>query len=94
MLEKLNPGVHWWIKGDETDVLKGLWHSASGEWAGVVDLNDGKLQCQYSIFKNRLEKIQCIGLDNKSIAETKCDLAQELDVIRIELSFVSQGTYM
>ena len=55
-------------------VLSGLWQSASGEWAGDVDLNDGKLQRQCSIFKNRLQKIQCIGLDNKSVAEIHCDL--------------------
>ena len=24
-------------------MLKGLWKSVSGEWAGDVDLNDGKL---------------------------------------------------
>jgi len=94
VLEKLaefNPDVHWWIKGDGTDVLSGLWQSASGEWAGDVDLNDGKLQRQCSIFKNRLQKIQCIGLD-KSVAEIQCELVQELDAIRIELSFVFQGT--
>jgi len=79
VLEKLvefNPGVYWWIKGDGTDVLKGLWQSVSGEWAGDVDLNDGKLQRQYSIFKKRLQKIQCIGLDYKSIAEIQ--IVQEL----------------
>jgi len=79
---EFNPGVHRRIKGDGTDVLKGL--CQSGEWAGDVDLYDGKLQRQYSIFKKRVEKIQCIGLDNKSIAEIKCDLFQELDAIQIE----------
>ena len=37
------PDVYWWLKGDGTDVVKGLWQSMSGEWAGDVDINDGKL---------------------------------------------------
>ena len=44
MLEKLvsiNPTARWWIKGDGTDVIKGLWQSVTGEWSGDVDLNDG-----------------------------------------------------
>lgn len=93
-MAKLNPGVHWWLKGDGTDVVKGLWESASGEWAGDVDLNDGKLQRQYSKFKLRMKEIQSVGLNNKSMAETKSELSHELDVIRNDLMFVSQGTHL
>ena len=40
VLEKLtnmNPDVHWWLKGDGIDIVKGLWQSAAGEWSGDVD---------------------------------------------------------
>ena len=46
-LVSINPTARWWIKGDGTDVVKGLWQSVSGEWASDVDLNDGKLQHLY-----------------------------------------------
>ena len=58
----MNPGVHWWLKGDGTDVVKGLWQSTSGEWAGDVDLNDGRLQRQYSDFKIRMEEVKNLGV--------------------------------
>jgi len=46
----LNPDAHWWIKGDGTDVVKGLWESVSGQWAGEIDINDGKLKQLYKEF--------------------------------------------
>ena len=52
MLEKLvsvNPTARWWIKGDGTDVIKGLWQSVSGEWSGDVDFNDILLFLFYGI---------------------------------------------
>jgi len=42
-LVSLNPNARWWIKGDGTDVIKGLWQSSTGEWSGDADLYDGKL---------------------------------------------------
>jgi len=39
----LSPNTWWWIKGDGVDVVKGLWESVKGQWAGDVDLNDGEL---------------------------------------------------
>jgi len=93
ILEKLaesNPDVYWWLKGDGTDVVKGLWQSASGEWAGDVDLNDGKLQQQYRKYKLRMEEIDSIGL-NKPLAETRFKLSHELVVVRNDLEFVFQG---
>ncbi|XP_065905627.1 uncharacterized protein [Dysidea avara] len=86
---KINPGVHWWLKGDGTDIVKGLWQSTSGEWSGDVDLNDGKLQQEYNRYKLRMEAIDSVGL-HKSLVETKSDLSHELDVIKNELKFVSQ----
>jgi len=52
-LNAVNPTAKWWVKGDGTDVVKGLWQSVSGEWGGDVDLNDGKLQQAYSDLQNR-----------------------------------------
>ena len=45
-LVSLNPNAQWWIKGDGTDIVKGLCQSVSGQWSGDVDLDDGKLQHQ------------------------------------------------
>ena len=91
-LAKMNPGLHWWLKGDGTDIVKGLWQSAAGEWSGDVDLNDGKLQQQYCNYKLRMEVINSVGL-NKSLVEVKSDLSRELNVIKNELKFVSKGIY-
>ena len=93
MLEKLcrmYPDVHWWLKGDGTDVVKGLWQSMSGEWAGDVDLNDGKLQWQYTDYKSRMEKLKHLGV-GKSIEELRSILNQEIVTISADLSFVSNG---
>ena len=64
VLEKLvaiNPTTQWWIKGDGTDVVKGLWQSVSG------DLNDGKLQHLYSELQESLAWSNDIGLNNSDI---------------------------
>jgi len=86
-LAESNPDVYWWLKGDGTE---GLWQSASGEWAGDVDLNDGKLQQQYCRYKLRMEEIDSIGL-NKPLAETRSKLSHELVVVRNDPEFVFQG---
>lgn len=41
-----------------------------------------------------MKEIQSVGLNNKSMAETKSELSHELDVIRNDLMFVSQGTHL
>jgi len=67
ILEKLaesNPAVYWWLQGDGTDVVKDLWQSATGEWAGDIDLNDGKIQQQYYRYKLRMEEIDSVGLNS------------------------------
>ena len=52
--------------GDGTDVVKGLWQSMSGEWEGDVDINDGKLQQQYTDYNCRMEELKNLGV-GKSI---------------------------
>ena len=74
MLKKLatvNPNARWWIKGDGTDVVKGLWESVSGEWSGDIDLNDGKLSQLYKEFQNRLAWVKCIGIGNIATEKIK-----------------------
>ena len=58
-LVSLSPNARWWIKGDGTDVVKGLWQSANGEWSGDVDLNDGKLHQQFATFCGRKKRSEC-----------------------------------
>jgi len=89
-LANLYPDVHWWLKGDGTDVVKGLWQSTLGEWAGDVDLNDGKLQQQYIKYKSRTEEIKCLGI-GKPVDEIKTILRKEVATIRSDLSFLSNG---
>ena len=66
----LNPDAWWWIKGDGVDVVKGLWESVKGEWAGDVDLNDGKLQLLYQKLQNQLQWVEGIGLDQRNSTES------------------------
>jgi len=57
MLKRLvtqDPTVRWWIKRDGTGVVKGVWEFKSGEWAGNVDLNNGKLGAQYKQYQDEL----------------------------------------
>ena len=86
------PDVRWWLKGDGTDVVKGLWKSTLGEWARDVDLNDGNLQQQYTKYKCRMEEVKGLGI-GKSIEEIRSILSQEVAAIRIDLSFISNGMY-
>ncbi|XP_065893260.1 uncharacterized protein [Dysidea avara] len=87
-LAKMYPDVRWWLKGDGTDVVKGLWKSTLGEWARDVDLNDGNLQQQYTKYKCRMEEVKGLGI-GKSIEEIRSILSQEVAAIRIDLSFIS-----
>jgi len=84
------PDTHWWLKGDSTDVVKGLWQSTLGEWAGDVNLNDGKLQQQYIQYKSRMEEVKSLGI-GKSVDEIKSILSKEVATIRSDLSFLSNG---
>ena len=92
MLNKLSTSTQWWIKGDGTDVVKGLWESVSGEWAGDVDLNDGKLQEAYKKHQDTIKWVKSIGLESQSIEHIKQQLMKAKDMISTEISFVSNGT--
>jgi len=87
----LNPDACWWIKGDGTDVVKGLWHSAIGEWFGDVDLDDGKLQQQFTEFCQRKEKVKVIGIMQESVEEIKSELTLVVDTVEDDLQFISSG---
>ena len=91
MLNKLNVNSQWWITGGGTDVLKGLWKSVSGEWAGDVDFNDGKLQQAYEQHQDRIKWLKSIGLQNQGIEHTKQDLMKAQDMISTEIGYVSTG---
>lgn len=91
MLKKLNVHSQWWIKGDGTDVLKGLWESVSGEWAGDVDLNDGKLQQAFEQHQDRIKWVKSIGLQSQGTERIKQDLMKAQEIVSTEIAFVSNG---
>ena len=39
-------------KGDGVDVVKGLWYSVKGLWAGDLDLNNGRVQKYSENYEN------------------------------------------
>ena len=93
MLEKLislSPDACWWIKGDGTDVVKGLWQSASGEWSGDVDLNDGKLHQQFVTLCERKERINRIGMQ-ESLEAIRTELTSVVDTVKEDLHFITSG---
>lgn len=47
------------------DVVSGLGESLRMEWSGDIDLNDGKLQQQYTTYKNDLLFIEGLGCTDK-----------------------------
>ena len=91
-LATLNPDSWWWIKGDGVDVVKGLWESVKGEWAGDVDLNDGQLQLLYQKLQNQLQWVEGIGLDQRnSIESITEDLEAVMNDIAADLEFIHGG---
>ena len=91
MLKRLNVQSQWWIKRDWIYVLKGLWESVSGEWAGDVDLNDGKLQQAHEQHKGRIKWIKSIILQSQGMECIKQNLMKAQDIISTEIGFVSNG---
>ena len=88
----LNPDTWWWIKGDGVDVVKGLWESVKGQWAGDVDLNDGELQLLYQKLQNQLQWVEGIGLEQRnSIERIMDDLDTAMNDITAHLEFVHCG---
>ena len=90
-LAALNPDAHWWIKGDGTDVVKGLWESVSGQWAGDVDLNDGKVKQLYKEFQDRITWVKRMGLDRATIEQIQEDLEKALELTSADIAFVTTG---
>lgn len=67
--------INWWIKGD---AVAGLGESVKGEWAGDVDLGDGRLQEMFKEYQRRLQMIAKIGLkDRTEINLMVVDVKQE-----------------
>ena len=94
MLKKLaaiNPNARWWIKGDGTDMVKGLWESVSGEWSGDVDLNDGKLNQLYKEFKDRLAWVKCMAIGDIPPEQIKKHLTKAIEDNSADLAFVTSG---
>ena len=91
-LAAVNPNARWWIKGNGTDVVKGLWESASGECSGDTDLNDGKLNQLYKEFQDRLASVKCIG--NITTEQIKEQLTNALDDNSADLAFVTSGALL
>ena len=56
MLKKLanvNPNSRWWIKGDDTDVIKGLWESVSGVETLIL-MMENLINCTSFFFFNEM----------------------------------------
>ena len=87
----MNPNARWWIKGDGTDVVKGLWESVSGEWSGDIDLNDGKLNQLYKEFQDRLAWMKCIGISDVTSEQIKEQLTKALEDNSADLAFVTSS---
>jgi len=88
----VNPGAHWWIKGDGTDIVKGLWESVSGQWAGDVDLNDGKVKQLYKEFQDRISRAKNLGLDCATNKQVQEHLNKALELNSADIAFVTAGT--
>ena len=56
-------------------------------WSGDVDLNDGCLQKQYDEYKERLAKVDKVGLVRESVCtelkDLLKDIAKDLDFIQL-----------
>jgi len=77
-LATLNPNARQWIKGDGTDVVKGLWQSVTDD----VDLDDGGLQELYKEYWQRNNAFEAVGLLGKSVEEIKSKLISVKDMIQ------------
>ena len=60
------PGVWWWVKADGCDLVEGLGESVNLVWSGDVDKNDGKLQRLYKRYREQLDFIGTLGMDDRS----------------------------
>ena len=90
----VHPSTRWWIKGDGTDVVKGLWESVSGKWAGDVDVDDGKVDQLYKEVQDRVTWVKTIGTAEVSVEEIKKNLLKALKDNSADLEFVTSGMFM
>lgn len=76
----IHPHSWWWVKADGVDVVPGLGESMRMEWSGDVDLNDGKLQQQYSSYIEQLDFIRKLSLggDHSKLLEDLLSLHEHL----------------
>ena len=91
---KAKPNATWWIKGDACDVVPGLCESVQLKWSGDVDLNDGKLEHSYNLYKSRLEMVSTLGLGTR---RTRPILMNDLSSLHREFlnhkDFIVKGIY-
>lgn len=84
-----HPNTWWWLKADGCDLVSGLMESTTLKWNGDVDLNDGKLQEQYRLYRQRLEFIRGLGLSGRT--RTHRDIQDVSQDIKDDLEFVHTG---
>ncbi|XP_070565483.1 uncharacterized protein [Ptychodera flava] len=86
------PTLRVWLKGDATDVNKGLFESRQLEWNGDVDMGDGTLQKTHKEYIDNIQTIKKTGLGTrrnvKAIVE---DLLNLKHGIENDLLFAKKG---
>ena len=88
---QLAPNSRWWIKGDGTDVTKGLWESVTGKWAGDVDLTDGTLNRLYKQYESKINNVNNLGMQDLGTDHIRQQLVQIQDQITSDMEFLSSG---
>ena len=63
--KKNNPDAWWWIKADGCDIVPGIAESTRGVWSGDVDVNDGGVDKQKTLYKTRLSLIENLCITNR-----------------------------
>ena len=90
---KANPDAMWWIKGDGCDIVPGLCELVQLKWSGDVDLNDGKVQNDYKLYKSKLDFMSGLGLGSRQERSTnQADLKVVYQQIRSDNEFATKGT--
>ena len=87
-----HPDSWWWLKADGCDVITELSKSTRGVWSGDVDWNDGALQDQFKLYKDRLSRVTDIKLSNdrERLLRQLAAIAHELQE---DLVYLHTGIY-
>ena len=85
---RTHPGVWWWVKADGCDLVEGLGESVNLVWSGDVDKNDGKLQRLYKCYREQLDFIGTLGMDDRSNSIVQ-DLKAVVKDIEDDVSYIS-----